>query len=382
MSLQLENVSLSVEGQPHIYSTNLTLEKSTMNVLLGPTLSGKTSLMRLMAGLDVPTTGRILWNGKNVTKTRVQDRDIAMVYQQFINYPSMSVYENIASPLRIMKKSNEEIDKAVKKSADLMKLGPFLKRKPLELSGGQQQRCALARALVKESGLVLLDEPLANLDYKLREELRAEIPKIFAESGAIFVYATTEPEEALLLGGNTATLNQGRITQFDKTSQVYHQPQDSITAKTFSNPPMNFLKLTKTGSTITLGKNVRNNTDSNQPNFDSNLADNEEQNISDHFNHLQDGDYIAGFRSNHLELHRQNSRSIAFNATLNITEITGSETFLHMEYDNDHWVGLVHGVHDLPLGEKLEVFLDPAHIYTFSLDGNIVSSASYAKGIQ
>ena len=125
MSLQLENISLSVEGQTHIHATNLNLEKSTMNVLLGPTLSGKTSLMRLMAGLERPTTGRILWNGMDVTKTRVQDRDIAMVYQQFINYPSMSVYENIASPLRIMKKSKSEIDSAVKKTADLMKLGPL-----------------------------------------------------------------------------------------------------------------------------------------------------------------------------------------------------------------------------------------------------------------
>jgi len=381
VSLQLENISLSVDGQRHIHATSLTLEKSTMNVLLGPTLSGKTSLMRLMAGLDMPTSGRILWNGKDVTKTRVQDRDIAMVYQQFINYPSMSVYENIASPLRIMRKSQNEIDKAVKKSADLMKLGPYLHRKPLELSGGQQQRCALARALVKESGLVLLDEPLANLDYKLREELRAEIPKIFAESGAIFVYATTEPEEALLLGGNTATLHQGTITQFNKTNQVYHQPQDTITAKTFSNPPMNFLKLTKEGSSITLGDKAHINSETKSLDIDKGSTDRHELTTVDHFKHLPDGDYIAGFRSNHLELHRHNPQSIAFTTTLDITEITGSETFLHMNYDNDHWVGLVHGVHDLALGEKLEVFLDPSHIYTFGLDGNIVASASYAKGI-
>jgi ABC-type sugar transport systems, ATPase components len=132
-----------------------------------------------------------------------------MVYQQFINYPSMTVYDNIASPLRLMGKSKAEIDVGVKQAAALMQLEPMLDRKPLELSGGQQQRCALARALVKNAGLVLLDEPLANLDYKLREELRVEIPKIFEESGAVFVYATTEPEEALLLGGNTATMWRG-----------------------------------------------------------------------------------------------------------------------------------------------------------------------------
>ena len=220
MTLALERVTKVVSGQTHIYETDLVLQPGTMNVLLGPTLSGKTSLMRLMAGLDVPTSGRIMWNGQDVTGMRVQDRQVAMVYQQFINYPSMTVYDNIASPLKLMGKTSAEIDAAVNQAADLMKLTPMLQRKPLELSGGQQQRCALARALVKNAGLVLLDEPLANLDYKLREELRIEIPKIFEESGSIFVYATTEPEEALLLGGNCATLWEGRVTQFGLTPSV------------------------------------------------------------------------------------------------------------------------------------------------------------------
>ena len=185
MTLELDGVTKVVAGRTHIHPTHLTLERGTMNVMLGPTLSGKTTLMRLMAGLDVPNAGRVRWNGTDVTGMRVQDRKVAMVYQQFINYPSMSVYDNIASPLRLMGKSEAEVDRAVRKTSDMMKLTPLLSRKPLELSGGQQQRCALARALVKEAGLVLLDEPLANLDYKLREELRAEIPKIFEESGAI-----------------------------------------------------------------------------------------------------------------------------------------------------------------------------------------------------
>jgi len=172
MTLELDGVTHEVLGQTHIHRTNLVLQPGTMNVLLGPTQSGKTSLMRLMAGLDRPTSGRIIWNGTDVTGQRVQDRKIAMVYQQFINYPSMSVYENIASPLRLLGVGKAEVDRRVRETADLMQLSPMLDRKPLELSGGQQQRCALARALVKNAGLVLLDEPLANLDYKLREELR------------------------------------------------------------------------------------------------------------------------------------------------------------------------------------------------------------------
>ena len=148
MSLVLEGASKVVSGQTHIYQTNLELLPGTMNVLLGPTSSGKTSLMRLMAGLDVPQTGKIIWDGKDVTGMRVQDRGVAMVYQQFINYPSMTVYDNIASPMRLLGKTADQIDAAVKKAADLMKLSGMLDRKPLELSGGQQQRCALARALV------------------------------------------------------------------------------------------------------------------------------------------------------------------------------------------------------------------------------------------
>lgn len=355
MTLVFEGVSKVVNGQPHIYPTDLTLEKGTMNVLLGPTSSGKTSLMRLMAGLDKPQSGRILWDGKDVTGMRVQDRQIAMVYQQFINYPSMSVYDNIASPMLLLGKSKAEIDVSVRQTAELMKLTEFLDRKPLELSGGQQQRIALARALVKDAGLVLLDEPLANLDYKLREELRVEIPKIFAESGAIFVYATTEPEEALLLGGNTATLWQGQITQFGKTPDVYRQPNDATTARVFSDPPMNFLPVTKAGDRLQFGSNQ------------SIVATD-----------LPDGEYLAGFRANHLELARSNTDMLEFNAELAVTEITGSETFVHLDHQGDRWIGLVHGVQALEIGAALPVYLDPKHIYIFGEDGMLVTPAPYA----
>lgn len=359
MTLELRNVSKVVDGQPHIHATDLTLKKGTMNVLLGPTLSGKTSLMRLMAGLDVPTTGQVFWEGNDVTGLRVQDRQVAMVYQQFINYPSMTVYENIASPLRLMGKSGQEIDAAVKKSADLMQLSPMLDRKPLELSGGQQQRCALARALVKDAGLVLLDEPLANLDYKLREELRVEIPKIFEEAGSIFVYATTEPEEALLLGGNTAALWEGQVRQFGPTPEVYRQPADATTARVFSDPPMNFLEIRKNGGEIMFGTEY-------SADATGRLAE------------LGDGKYLAGFRPNHVELNRHSPDALEFMTKLVVTELTGSETFIHLDHGKDKWVGLVHGVHDLELGAALSVHIDPRHIYVFSESGDLVAPAAYA----
>jgi glycerol transport system ATP-binding protein len=359
MTLQLQNVSRIVGGKVHIHPTTLTLSKGTMNVLLGPTLSGKTSLMRLMAGLDVPTTGRISWNGQDVTGVRVQDRGVAMVYQQFINYPGLSVYDNIASPLRILGRDKADIDRAVRETAEMLRLTPMLQRKPLELSGGQQQRCALARALVKGAGLVLLDEPLANLDYKLREELRVEIPRIFEASGAIFVYATTEPEEALLLGGQSAALWEGRVTQFGPTPQVYRQPADMTTARVFSDPPMNFLPCIKKGTRLTFGDST------NAPAEGAWAA-------------LPDGTYTAGFRANHLELHRQTGADVEFRCTLLVTEITGSETFLHLTHGADRWVGLVHGVQNLTPGAQVSVWLNPAHVYLFDASGRLAAPAPYA----
>ena len=358
MSLVLDGVSKVVEGQNHITPTDLTLERGTMNVLLGPTSSGKTTLMRLMAGPDVPATGRVIWEGRDVTGMRVQDRKVAMVYQQFINYPSMTVYDNIASPLKLMGLNRSEIDRKVREAADLMQLGPLLDRKPLELSGGQQQRCALARALVKDAGLVLLDEPLANLDYKLREELRAEIPRIFEESGAIFVYATTEPEEALLLGGNVATMWQGKITQFGPTPSVYRQPRDATTARVFSDPPMNFTRFVKAGDKIDFGHGA--------------VA------AQGALAQLADGPYTAGFRPDHLHLTSQGAGGLHFACTLRVTEITGSETFVHLDHAGDRWVGLIHGVHHLDFGAPITVWLDAAHVYVFGEKGDLVAPASYA----
>ncbi|MEM7212562.1 MAG: ABC transporter ATP-binding protein [Pseudomonadota bacterium] len=360
MALELKSVSKTIGSDTHIHPTDLRLERGTMNVLLGRTLSGKTSLMRIMAGLDRPDAGSVFWDNQDVTGLRVQERDVAMVYQQFINYPSMTVYENIASPLRIRRMQKSEIDTRVREAAALMKLSEKqLGRRPLELSGGQQQRCALARALIKEAGLVLLDEPLANLDYKLREELRTEIPKIFEASGAIFVYATTEPHEALLLGGNTACLWEGRITQFGLTPDVYRRPMNTIAANVFSDPPMNFFTMTKRGSEITETASGKVMTSA--------------------FGGLDDGTYQVGFRANHLTLAPRLAGFIAFDCTCSGTEITGSESFIHLRHGDQSWVALEHGVHDVAGGEELITYLDPAHAYIFAEDDTLIAAAAYAE---
>src|ERR1700755_2709244 len=163
MSVTLEHVTRTVDGVPTIRDVSLTLDRGTLSVLLGPTLSGKTSIMRLLAGLDKPTSGRVLVDGKDVTGIDVRQRSVAMVYQQFINYPSFTVYDNIASPLRVQGKPKAEIERRVQEAAKLLKLEPFMKRTPLQLSGGQQQRTAIARALVKGADPVLLAQTLPPL---------------------------------------------------------------------------------------------------------------------------------------------------------------------------------------------------------------------------
>jgi glycerol transport system ATP-binding protein len=353
VALELISVAKSVGQDVHIHPTDLRLERGSMNVLLGRTLSGKTTLMRIMAGLDVPEKGSVKWDGEDVTGCRVQDRDVAMVYQQFINYPSMTVFENIASPLRLRRMDAAVIERKVRETAALMNLADDqLARRPLELSGGQQQRCALARALIKEAGLVLLDEPLANLDYKLREELRSEIPKIFEASGAIFVYATTEPHEALLLGGNTACLWEGEVTQFGPTPSVYRKPKDTITARVFSDPPMNFVRLKAAADGTGL------------PGV---LAG------------LTDGEHRIGFRANHLSLERPTGDALVFECTCNGTEITGSESYIHLTHEDQQWVALEHGIHDVPGGDQVTVYLDPRHAYVFGADDKLISVAPYAE---
>ncbi|MEO8686415.1 MAG: ABC transporter ATP-binding protein [Devosia sp.] len=353
--LELRNITKIAGAETHISDVSLKLERGTLNVLLGPTLSGKTSLMRLMAGLDKPNSGTLHFDGVDVTGVAPQKRDIAMVFQQFINYPTMTVYENIASPMRVAGANRKAIDEAVQRAAALMKLTPYLERTPLNLSGGQQQRCALARAIVKNAGLVLLDEPLANLDYKLREELRAELPRIFAEAGTIFVYATTEPSEALLLGGNTATLSQGRVTQFGKTIEVFRQPNDLITAQTFSDPPLNTIVMRKVGDRFVL---------------DGGMA----FPVPTHLGEIGESAYTIGVQPHHLSLSPVGAAPVAIKAKVIAMEITGSESFVHLRYADARWVMLTPGIKQFETDEEIEVFLDPRVLLVFDGQGRSVSS--------
>jgi glycerol transport system ATP-binding protein len=354
MTLVLEHVGKRVGDQMHIDDLSLELEPGSLTVLLGRTLSGKTTLMRLMAGLDRPTGGRVLVDGQDASRIPLRKRSVAMVYQQFINYPSLTVYENIASPLRVAGLSHKDIDARVRDQAGRLKIDAFLDRFPAELSGGQQQRVALARALVRDADLVLLDEPLVNLDYKLREALRDELADAFDTRHSIVVYASTDPWEALSLGGRTAVLHEGRLIQCDAANAAYSAPANVQVANVFSDPPMNLIRGAVADGRLSLGDA-----------FSSMLPHTLRQ--------LSPGGYRFGIRPEHLRISRQ-QRADAIHATVDVTEVSGSSTYTHFDVDGHPWVALENGVTNHALGEPVWLDFDPARLFVFSEGGDLVFS--------
>lgn len=361
MSLTLENVSRVVDGVDYIRDANITFEAGSFNVLLGRTLAGKTSLMRLMAGLDKPSTGRILYNGNDVTGQSVQQRNVSMIYQQFINYPNLTVYENIASPLRLAKMRDDEIDRRVKETAAMLRIDPLLKRYPLELSGGQQQRTAMARALVKDATLILFDEPLVNLDYKLREELRAELRELFRQRQCIAIYATTEANEALALGGTTTLLHEGRIVQSGPVTDVYRTPVNTLAAQLFSEPPMNMIKGRVTDTEVTFDEY-------------SHHA------LTHELAKLTPGDYWFGIRPSHIGLVPNNGDDLEMSMDVELSEISGSETFMHVRNRYFEMVLQLMGVHQYHTGSPIKVYLPIHKLFVFDSSEKLVHTPTRAKG--
>ncbi len=355
MTLILKDVTLNVGAETHIYPTSVELAEHGFNILLGTTLAGKTTLMQLMAGLVKPTSGEVWFDGKNVTGVPVQKRNVSMVHQQFINYPNMTVFENIASPLRVVGMERSKLQKRVEHIAELLKMTPMLGRKPNELSGGQQQRTALARALVKDADLVLLDEPLANLDFKLREELREELPKMFEHRGCCVVYATTEPMESLLLGGHTASLHEGRITQFGETEKIYRKPADLKSARVFSDPPINTASVSKKGARIVLNDEVS-------------------WQIHERYKDLADGPYTLGIRPHHISPVKSTEENVHIEGKILVTELSGSESTIHFDIGDQAWVSQSLGIHPFELGARKSFYIQTDKCLFFDISEQLVAA--------
>ncbi len=353
MPLELKGVTKRVGAEIHIHPTDIVFDDGSFNVLLGATRAGKTTLMQLMAGIQKPTHGHILHNDKDVTHVAVQKRNVSMVYQQFINYPMLNVYENIASPLRVIGMADAEIKSRVGKAAELLRLTPMLERKPNQLSGGQQQRTAIARAIVKDSDLIFMDEPLANLDYKLREELRDELPKLFAGRKAVVFYATTEPHEALLFGGKTVTLYEGHVTQYGATAEIYRNPNTRVSAEVFSDPPLNVARVVKKNKWLAFD---------NGHSWDS----------GKHASTLADGTYDIAIKPHHLVPTTGKKNDHELEGRVLVTEISGSESVIHVSAGGKTWVSQTSGVQPIRVGETVRLEADLSHAMFFASDGKRV----------
>lgn len=351
MSLVSTNLTHRVDGVVHLDGVSCALERGCFYVVVGPTLSGKTSLLHALAGLDAPDTGTITLDGADLAAVPVWSRSVSMVYQQFINYPHLTVYENIAFPLRRRRLASAEIERRVRAMAETVGLAQLLARLPGALSGGQQQRVALARSLIKGSDLLLLDEPLINLDYKLREQLREEFLNMFgAQSRSIVVYTTADPNEALLFDAEVLVMHEGRLVQVGSAQSVYARPATTTVARIISDPPMNLLP----GSLDDTGLGLTDDVRLPRPR---------------HLDSLAPGRYVFGIHPADVTL---GASGIATDVEL--AEISGSETFLHLRRAQMRLVAHLSGVHAYAFGANVHIALDGAKLFAFTPEGGLAAA--------
>jgi multiple sugar transport system ATP-binding protein len=246
MEKTLELVELRKAYTPKVVpvkNINLKVSPGEFLTLLGPSGCGKSTILRLIAGLEQPTSGQVMISGRDVSRLSPGDRNIAMVFQSYALYPHMSVYDNIASSLKLRKTPTAEIKHRIQEVADFLGLHELMDRKPGQLSGGQRQRVAVARTLVRRPAVFLLDEPLSNLDALLREHVRAELKQLFSSQNAPIVYVTHDQTEAMTLSTKVAVLNNGYLQQLDSPDLIYREPANQFVAGFIGSPQMNFLRV-------------------------------------------------------------------------------------------------------------------------------------------
>lgn len=353
MDLIAQNLTARPGEEFHLNDISFALAKGQLYTILGRTLAGKTTLLKTIAGLHMPDSGQLHFNGRDLLQLPVWERNIAMVYQQFINYPHLSVYDNIAFPLRQHKLAKTEIAERVMQSLDSVGLTGFETRKIQALSGGQQQRVALARSLAKRAGILLLDEPLVNLDYKLREQLREEFKNIFSTqvaSESILIYSSTDPLEAMQLGGEIIVLDEARVLQQGPAREIFENPATTRVAEISNDPAMNLISGEISGGQIIINEDIK-------------------LKLPKHFSKLAAGPYIFGVRAADITTA---AKGMAF--TVELSEISGSETFLHAANGGCHLVALLDMVRQINAGDTIHLSLNGDKFYAFAPDGTLVSS--------
>ena len=352
MNLIAENLTYKPDQQFHLNDVSFNFKKGNLYTILGRTLSGKTTLLKTIAGLLNPDSGLLKFEEKNFGKIPVWERNVAMVYQQFINYPHLNVYENISFPLKQRKISNDEIKENVNESLKTVGLIGFENRKIQELSGGQQQRVALARSLAKKAKILLLDEPLVNLDYKLREQLREEFKKIFSQGiseETILIYSTTDPQEVMELNGEVIVLDEGKVLQMGPAREIFENPKNLKVAEVSNDPPMNIIKVSKVSRKI---------------NFENINIE-----VPNHLSKLDNKNYNFGIRASEIKLDNNGQEF-----EVELAEISGSETLLHLKRGGTKVITLIEEVMNFKIHEKVKVKFNENKFYAFDENENLVSS--------
>ena len=352
MNLIGENITYKPDDQFHLNDVSFNFKKGNLYTILGRTLSGKTTFLKTIAGLLNPDSGNLSFENNDFIKIPVWERNVAMVYQQFINYPHLNVYENIIFPLKQRKISEDQIKKDVEEALKTVGLVGFENRKIQELSGGQQQRVALARSLAKKAKILLLDAPLVNLDYKLREQLREEFKRIFTQGlsdDTILIYSTTDPQEVMELNGEVIVLDEGKVLQKGPAKEIFENPRTLKVAEISNDPPINILKGTKNSEKIS---------------FENILI-----NSPSHFKNLSDQGYNFGIRASEIKLDDQGEEF-----EIELAEISGSETLLHLKKGESKVIALIEEVMNFKIHEKVKIKFNENKLYAFDQNEELVSS--------
>ena len=352
MNLVAENLNYKPDDQFHLHEVSFNFKKGNIYTILGRTLSGKTTLLKTIAGLLTPDSGSMKFEDRDFLKVPVWERNIAMVYQQFINYPHLNVYENVAFPLKQRKIDNHEINDVVLKALKSVGLEGYENRKIQELSGGQQQRVSLARSLVKNAKILLLDEPLVNLDYKLREQLREEFKNIFSQGlseESIVIFSTTDPREAMELNGEVIAIDEGKVLQVGPAKEIFENPKTLKVAEISNDPPMNILNA---------------NIDSNKIKFEGIEID-----VPNHLSNLKDKNFNLGIRASDIVL-----SDSGFEFEVELAEISGSETLLHLKRGDVKIITSIEEVMNFNINDKVKINFNTKKVYAFNESGILASS--------
>ena len=332
---------------------NLEIGDGEFMVLVGPSGCGKTTSLRMIAGLEEITSGTLRIGDRIVNDVPPKDRDIAMVFQSYALYPHMTVRENLAFGLKLRKVPKPEIERRVKEAAETIQLQKLLDRKPKELSGGQRQRVALGRAIVREPAVFLMDEPLSNLDAKLRVQTRAEIARLHQRLETTVVYVTHDQVEAMTMGQRIAVMNEGLLQQVGTPQKLYDEPINRFVAGFIGSPSMNFVEVTTDGGADAARLVGPGDWSVPLPARARSVAG------------KADSKHVVGFRPEHLEIGEIGGESASFQARADVVEYLGHEELLHVSAANQDIVAIVDSEHRVRPGDviKLTIPLDKLHLF-------------------